>query len=120
MNRGISLVQEADEPWKMSNDEPPPCGDEFELFVESLDAFLDGYFYSKSVHDIPLYTRGDFFGERTEGIYFTDSSELTDHLLHSLQKWLGVPRRQNWRIVIPGEGANGNPIVIYACTILNR
>jgi hypothetical protein len=119
-NRGVISLLRTDEPWRMSEEEACPSGAEYESFIDSLDAFLDGYFYSRGVYELPVHTAGDFYGERTEALHFSDGSALTEDLLTALQRWLRAPRRQNWRIVIPQKAIDGGDVVIYAKKILNR
>lgn len=47
--------------WLMDPDERLPTGRDYEAFVESLEAFVDGYFAAIGI-DAPVYCRGDFAG----------------------------------------------------------
>ena len=94
----------------MTRSDPPPTENEFETFSDQLDAFLSGYFAALGIQPLPAYCQGDFFEERTEAIHFKDSASLTPALTAALERWLDVPRRRNWRIVVPSN----DYLVIYA------
>ena len=97
----------------MTAEEALPSGAEFEDFCRELDSFISGYFYALGSEEEPAYARGDFFGERTEAIYFKDRAQLTERFVRAVQRWLAAPRRSNWRVLIPGEKLEENYIVIY-------
>lgn len=94
----------------MTKSDPRPTASEFETFSDQLDAFLAGYFAALGIQPAPAYCQGDFFEERTEAIHFKDSDAFTPALISALERWLDVPRRRNWRIVVP----RNNDLVIYA------
>ena len=97
----------------MDDGETPPTGDEFDVFCCELESFMSGYFYALGSETEPAYTGGDFFGERTEAIHFRNRSQLTEQLVRAIQKWLTAPRRNNWRVLVPGKHLQNNYIVIY-------
>ena len=115
MNVGkIYLVREKGGPrWRMNPEEEEPRGDEFEEFHDGLSSFMDGYYFALGLDTVPAYARGDFFWERTEAIYFTDRTHLSEKFVRAVQKWLSVPRRCNWRVLIVGEKRDDNYIVVY-------
>ena len=113
MNRGKVYLQRTNEHWRMTEEEVVPTGDEFEEFIDQLDSFLSGYFYALGYEDEPAYARGDFFWERTEAVYFTERSQLTQEFVRAVQRWLSAPRRNNWRVLIVGKETEDNFIVIY-------
>ena len=94
----------------MTRSDPPPTGNEFETFSDQLDAFLSGYFAALGIEPMPAYCQGDFFEERTEAIHFKGSDALTPALVSALERWLNVPRRRNWRILVPSN----DDLLIYA------
>jgi len=99
----------------MKATEDAPNGNEFEMFTMELTSFLEGYYSALGLRSFPAYAQGDFFCERTEAIHFRRRSYLTAGLIRSLQRWLSIPRRRNWRLVIPGEGDRF--IVVYHDTV---
>ena len=115
MNVGkIYLIrEEGGKRWRMDPEEEEPRGDEFEEFSDGLSSFMDGYFFALGLGTVPAYARGDFFWERTEAIYFTDRTHLSEKFVHAVQRWLSVPRRSNWRVLIVGEKRDDNYIVVY-------
>lgn len=118
MNRGKIYVQLSKSPWKLSDNEPAPSGHEFERFTGELDSFLSGYFFALKHPEAAAYTRGDFFSECTEAIYFNDRKALTVDFVGAVQKWLSAERRQNWRVLVPGAKLENNYIVIYHDTVV--
>jgi len=113
MNRGKIYLQSSKSPWKLSDQDATPKSGEFEQFTNELDSFLSGYFFALKHRKAPAYARGDFFGERTEAVYFYDRQALTADFVTAVQKWLSVERRQDWRVLVPGEKLEDNYIVIY-------
>jgi len=118
MNIGKIELLRIDEPWKMNAGEPEVCGEEFEEFTDMLGAFVDGYFYSKGIYSPPFYCCGDFHYERTEALYCRDSKSITKDFIACIMRWLDVPRRKDWRVVVPGEGKEKTDIVIYHSKII--
>lgn len=102
----------------MTEVEDYPVGNEFEGFIEELDSFLEGYFLAFGLKDVPAYAQGDFFGERTEAVHFTDRSHLSERFVQAMQQWLSAPKRSNWRVLIPGERLEDNYIVVYAGVVM--
>ena len=98
----------------MSKTDVPPTGAEYEQFLIELEGFIDGYFFGKGVYTLPLYCQGDFFGERTEAIHFTEPDQVPEELFSDLARWLVVPKRQRWRIVFP----TAEDTVVYSSQVL--
>lgn len=118
--RNLGLVPLMEGVWRLDEEDPSPGGKEFEEFTERLEAFLEGYFYSKGIFELPLYVRGDFFDERTEVVYLTEEIQGKESLISALRLWLKAPRHRNWRIAVSSDTSDEAPIVIYPDAIIGR
>lgn len=116
-NIGKVYLQQSKDRWQMSEHESPATGAEFETFTRELDSFLSGYYLALGLDEPPAYVRGDFFWERTDGVYFSDRTKLSSAFIRAVQKWLFAERRSNWRVIIPGKKHDDNLIVIYSDSI---
>jgi hypothetical protein len=114
-NRGKIYLLRGKDRWRMADDEPEGevTGAQFEGFFRELDSFVGGFFFALGRADLPAYAQGDFFGERTEAIHFTDRGSLTPAFIRAVQRWLSAERRQPWRVLIVGAKWDDNYIVIY-------
>jgi len=113
-NVGCVVFSLTSEKWVMHPDERLPTGGEYEAFVESLEAFIDGYFAGIDCV-APIYCRGDFMGERTEAVFVECPFEGLSRFLLALSRWLAVPKRENWRVVLPADGQ----IAVYAGAVVD-
>lgn len=113
-NRGKIYLIRSDVPWRMADDEPAGevTGAEFEAFFRELDSFISGYFYALGFRNEPAYAQGDYLGERTDAIHFTDRVHLTQTFVLATQHWLSAERRHPWRVLIVGKNWDDNYIVI--------
>jgi hypothetical protein len=115
MNVGKIYFTRGGSTWRLDAEEEAPSGDEFERFSEA----LSGFYFALGAHEAPANARGDFSGERTEAVYFKDRTRLTEDFVRAVQKWLSVPRRSNWRVLVVGQKRDNNYIVIYDdCVVL--
>jgi hypothetical protein len=113
-NVGVVPLKRGGGKWAMTQTEIPPTGAEYEDFLLELEGFIAGYFFSKGVYTLPVYCQGDFFGERTEAIHFTEPDQVPKQIFSDFARWLAVPKREKWRIIFP----TAEDTVVYRSQVL--
>lgn len=112
---GTPSANESEGLWLPSKNCTAPTGNEFEEVLEWLEERLEVFVKDWNLRTDDLYFRGDFFGDRTQYLE-VDKTCLKPELFAACKAWLNL-LNDDWRIVVPIQGFEGNAVIVYRATI---
>lgn len=101
------------QPWRCSQDERPLGQREFEQQQAEFSAYLDGVLFGLRTPEGQVYLEGNNYGDRTHAVWAYDTIIDAKSLVPALANWLGAPRRQGWRIILPGRKSQQTILIFY-------
>jgi hypothetical protein len=109
---GTPSLEESCDLWKVDLNEPEIDYGEYLDASMSLTDHLELKYPGANKGD-DLYVRGDWFGDKTQYVYFYLPEIIDMDFLAYLQVWLRTYGNNDWRILVATEIGNEEAVMVY-------